>query len=110
MGGSGGHSSNETGRPNSDEYASCDQEFDVNIFGPVKSVTDNLAVGDLLSVELTGNDDIVGVFTPDGDQAGTITGTRHLPTLVKCLLEEQNYQAKVISAEGSRITISVRKA
>lgn len=110
MGGSGGDDGSK-GHASGEEAKSCNLKIDTAIYSPVPEVADNLETGDILSVQLTGTKVVkVGVFTQDGECAGTIARAEKLEQLISCLQNDNEFLAEVTSANGSDIRIQVRTA
>lgn len=106
LGGGGAGSGGSDGNPDR-----CQLSFSTILFGPVPGVANQLSVGDVMRVTLTGPAFTqVGVFTSAGGQAGSIAGARQLPTLIACLQAGALYLADVVSVNGSNINIRVRNA
>jgi hypothetical protein len=76
--------------------------------GPVPGVADQLAVGDVLNVDLReGTPVIVALVNGDGADVGSIVPTARL---LGCLRDGVPFAAEIESASGGSIKVEVRAA
>lgn len=112
MGGSGGNGGRPIGGagggglgPSSED---CNLTFEVNVFGPVPGVAEELSEGDLLDVSLSeDNGATVAVLDAQGRIAGTLAGSARIPKLVACIQQGNEYSAKVLKADGGDIRVII---
>ena len=111
--GGGSQAGANGGAEGGSEADPCALILDLDIFGLVPGVSNELRIGDSLNVRLTGSSSLsVGMFSPrqGGRQVGTIAGIAQLPILVRCLQNGIVYSGKVLSIESSQIRVRVHNA
>lgn len=95
--------------PPPDSGVDCaDLKFRTQVSSPVAAVVSQLAVGDVLEIELSDTDPPTIDAIYSGQRAGSITD--RVAALLRCLRDGHDYEAEVTAIDGGAISLDVRHA
>ena len=112
-GGGGGGSSRKTWRSGVQDGGIGEDNCNITEFtilsSPDPEVVNTLAKNDVLTIELEGRDpERLVAKTNDGSVAGTIT-SEGMPDIAECIRKSFEYEADVLSVNGGRVEVMVRR-
>ena len=106
-------STRDTWRPGVGDEGVGEDQCDITertiLSSPDPAVVERLEIGHVLTIELQTKDPVrLLAKSTDGATAGTITSKR-MPEIVACIQAGHGYDAEVLSVDGGRVEVMVRR-